>query len=434
MRKDVMKSLIAMRQCEIPFDVKERDMSLPVDRGKIITVPGVRRCGKSKMMELTINHLVGDRGVDPKRILWMGFDDERLIGMAATELDDVLAAYMEMYPGIAIKDVYMFFDEIQLIAGWEFFVLRVYKNYCKNIYVCGSNATMLSTNLTSALRGYPLEYEIYPLSFREYCRFTGVNADGYTEQDRASVRRAFDDYNGGSAFPEVVLTSSPSERLKMLHAYFDVMLLKDLAEHYKIANTVVVRYFVKRLMANLTKPTSINAIYNDIKSQGLRVSKDDLYLWAGYLCDIFLFIKMPRYDRSLIRGQHAFDKYYCIDNGLRSAVLMPQSSDNGKMLENTVFMQLHRCRQPFDKITYFRGSGECDFVVQRGERVEQLIQSVWDMNDVDTCKREIAGLLEASDATGCTNLLIVTHDEEDVIEHNGHTITIVPAARWLLRG
>ena len=311
MRKDVIKSLFAIKQSEIPFDVIERDTKLPIDRKKIITIPGVRRCGKSTLMEIAINTLV-EKGVPKEYILWLGFDDERLRSMTSEELDDVIASYMEMYPNIPIKDVYMFFDEIQLIKDWEYFILRVYKTYCKNIYVCGSNATMLSTELSSALRGYPLEYETYPLSFNEYCRFRGISTNSYLEQDRAKLRVAFEEYNQESAFPEIVLTTSQSDRLKLLHGYFDTMLLKDLVEHYKISNISVVRYFVKRIMANLTKPTSINAIYKDIKSQGLKVGKDDLYLWANYICDIFMFVRISKYDRSLIKEQKSLDKYYCI--------------------------------------------------------------------------------------------------------------------------
>lgn len=307
MRKDVIKSLFAIKQSEIPFDVIERDTKLPIDRKKIITIPGVRRCGKSTLMEIAINTLV-EKGVPKEYILWLGFDDERLRSMTSEELDDVIASYMEMYPNIPIKDVYMFFDEIQLIKDWEYFILRVYKTYCKNIYVCGSNATMLSTELSSALRGYPLEYETYPLSFNEYCRFRGISTNSYLEQDRAKLRVAFEEYNQESAFPEIVLTTSQSDRLKLLHGYFDTMLLKDLVEHYKISNISVVRYFVKRIMANLTKPTSINAIYKDIKSQGLKVGKDDLYLWANYICDIFMFVRISKYDRSLIKEQKSLDK------------------------------------------------------------------------------------------------------------------------------
>lgn len=431
MRKDVIKSLIAMRQNEIPFDVIERDLRLPINRKKIITVPGVRRCGKSTMMEIAINNLMHE-GVPKENILWLGFDDERLINMSSNELDNVIIAYMEMFPNIQIKDVHMFFDEIQLIKDWEYFVLRVYKSYCKNIYVCGSNAIMLSTELVSALRGYPLEYEIYPLSFNEYCRFKGISTDSYLEQDKARLKTAFEDFIHASAFPEVVLATSKSEQLKLLHGYFDTMILRDLTEHYRISNTSVVRYLIKRIMDNLTKPTSINAIYNDIKSQGLKVSKDDLYLWADYACRIFMFIRIPKYSRSVGKERKSLDKYYCIDNGLRAAVLMPQSNDHGKYIENTILLQLKRNLLPSDKISYYQGHTECDFVLQREDRVVQLIQVTWSITDAETREREIKGLLEASSATDCDNLLILTHDEEGILTKDGKQILVVPTWKWLL--
>ena len=431
MRKDIIKSLIAIRQNEIPFEVIERDIKLPVGRKKIITVPGVRRCGKSTMMEIAINDLVNN-GVPKENILWIGFDDERLINMSSDELDNVVTAYMEMFPDIPIKDVHMFFYEIQLIKNWEYFVLRVYKSYCKNIYICGSNASMLSSELGSALRGYPIEYETYPLSFQEFCRFKGIATNSFLEQDRARLKSAFEVYNKSSAFPEIVLAASRSEQLKLLHGYFDTMILRDLAEHYQITNTGVVRYFVKRIMANLTKPTSINAIYNDIKSQGLKTSKDDLYLWADYVCSIFMFIRISKYDRSLAKERKSLDKFYCIDTGLRNAVLMPQSNDKGKNLENAVFLQLHRNRLPSDKISYYHGNAECDFVLQREEKVIRLIQVTWSMADDETREREIKGLLEASSATGCDNLLIITVDEKDTFQISGKRINVMPAWEWLL--
>ena len=431
MRKDIIKSLIAMRQSEIPFDVIERDVKLPINRKKIITVPGVRRCGKSTMMEIAINDLVQE-SVPKENILWIGFDDERLINMSSDELDDIIVAYMEMFPDIPIKDVHMFFDEIQLIKNWEYFILRIYKSYCKNIYICGSNATMLSTELSSALRGYPLEHETYPLSFNEFCRFKKIATNRFLEQDKARLRNAFEMYNQSSAFPEIVLTTSQSEQLKLLHGYFNTMILRDLAEHYQITNTGVVRYFLKRIMANLTKPTSINAIYNDIKSQGLKVSKDDLYLWADYACNIFMFMRISKYDRSFIKERKSLDKFYCIDNGLRSAVLMPQSNDKGKNLENTVFLQLNRNRLQSDKISYYQGDAECDFVLQREEEVIQLIQVTWSIANDETREREIKGLLEASSATKCDNLLIITNDEKDTFQKAGKRIDVIPAWEWLL--
>ena len=170
MIRDTIKSLIITKQREIPFSMIERETNLPIKSQSIVTVVGVRRCGKSSQMQLSINALV-EKGVPPEAILWVGFDDERLAGMKATDLEEVLEAYRELYPSQDLKDVFMFFDEIQLIDNWELFVIRVFKSYCKNIFISGSNAKMLSQEIATTLRGWSIEEKIYPLSFVEYCQF-----------------------------------------------------------------------------------------------------------------------------------------------------------------------------------------------------------------------------------------------------------------------
>ncbi len=432
MNKTYLKSQIAMRQAEFPTDLKERENELPIDYDKIVTIPGVRRCGKSSKMEAVANSLL-KRGVSRERILWISFDDERLVRMTTDELNQIIEAYTEMYPEIAISSVYMFFDEIQLIEGWEYFVMRLYKHYSKHIYISGSNATMLSRELKSALRGWPLEEETLPLSFREYCGFKGIKTNSWLEADIAKVKNAFIAYNTEGGFPEIVLTDNPLLKAKILQTYFDTMLLKDLVEHYELSNIEVLRYLLKRIMANLTKPTSVRAIHGDIKSQGLKVSKDDLYDWIDHACDIFIFLRISNYSKSLQKAKSSQPKYYCIDNGLRDAVLLPQSDDDGKKLENTVFLQLYRKRTPIDRIFYYQGKGECDFVVQRGSEIEKLIQVTWNMDNEETRRREINGIIEAAEATGCRNLLIITADNsEEIHAAAGMTIHVVPAWQWLL--
>ncbi|MCI9284795.1 MAG: ATP-binding protein [Muribaculaceae bacterium] len=432
MDKLYIKSQIAMRQAEFPTDLKKREKPLPVGDKRIVTIPGVRRCGKSSKMEMVINDLLA-QGVQRERFLWVGFDDERLVKMNSDELDLIIESYREMYPDMDMSTVYMFFDEIQLIDGWEYFVMRMYKHYSKNIYISGSNATMLSTELKTALRGWPQEEETMPLSFREYCSFKDINTESWLEADLAKMRNAFYAYNNDGGFPEVVQTDNPLQKAKILQGYFDTMLLKDLVEHYKLSNIEVLRYYLKRIMSNLTKPTSIRAIHGDIKSRGLKVSKDDLYDWATFACDIFMFLRIPNYSRSLQKVESSQPKYYCIDNGLRDAVLLPQSDDDGKKLENTVFLQLYRHRTPVDRIYYYQGKGECDFVVQRGTVIDQLIQVTWDMTAEEIRRREINGLVEAAETTGCRNLLIITADQQEKIDlDNGISIHVIPAWRWLL--
>jgi predicted AAA+ superfamily ATPase len=431
MDKLYIKTQIAMRQSDFPTDLKPREKSLPMASGKIITIPGVRRCGKSSQMEAVANELIR-QGIDRKMILWISFDDERLVRMTSDELNDLIDAYHEMYPDVEMSSVYIFFDEIQLIDDWEYFVMRLFKHYTKHIYISGSNATMLSSELKSVLRGWPEEEETLPLSFKEYCAFKGIATDSWQAQDQAKVRNAFRDYNQEGGFPEVVLMENALSKAKTLQTYFDTMLLKDLAEHYKIANMEVLRYFVKRMMENLTKQTSIRSIHNDLKSRGLKISKDTLYDWSDYACNIFLFFRIANYSKSLQKIESSQPKYYCIDNGLRSAILLPQSDDDGKKLENTIFLQLYRQRTPIDRIFYFQGNTECDFVLQRGIDIVQLIQVTWSMQEADTREREIRGILEASKATNCQNLLIITADESEEIQVEGKQIQVVPAWQWLL--
>lgn len=432
MDKQYLKTQIAMRQAEFPVDLMEREKALPVDGGRIVTIPGVRRCGKTSRMEVVVNRLLSS-GIGRERVLWVSFDDERLVRMGADDLNLIIEAYREMFPDVEMASVYMFFDEIQLIEGWEYFVMRLYRHYTKNIYISGSNATMLSSELKSALRGWPEEEETLPLSFREYCNFKGIRTDSWLEPDLAMLRNAFFRYNNEGGFPEVVLAGVELQKVRILQTYFDTMLLKDLVEHYGLSNIEVLRYYLKRIMGNLTKPTSIRAMHGDIKSRGLKVSKDDLYAWAGHACDIFMFLRIPNYSRSLQKIESSQPKYYCIDNGLRDAVLLPQSNDDGKKLENTVLLQLYRWRTPVDRIFYYSGKGECDFVVQRGVEIVSLIQVTWDMCNEETRSREINGLLEASSVTGCDNLLIVTADSsEEIGMADGRVIHVVPAWRWLL--
>lgn len=431
-RKELFKSLIALSQAELPFERIEREIELPVQPELIITVPGVRRAGKSSLLMLAVNKLLTS-GIKRERILWVNFDDERLDGMSTEELDEVLQAYREMYPEIELKDVYMFFDEIQNIDGWDLFVLRVFKSYCRNVYVTGSNAKLLSSEISTALRGWTLDYEILPLSFREFCRFKGIDAHSHLESDKAKRYAAMEEYIHGGGFPKVVLSADKSMKLRLLQGYFNTMLFRDLAERHAIKNIEALRYFLKRVMQNLTKTTSINAIVNDMRSNGVSVSKDDLYNWADWAVESYLFVRYPKYSRSLVKENQSLRKYYVIDTGMRQAVLMPQSEDKGKLLENIVALELFRRRGADRKMFYWQEGRECDFVVQHEDYVEELIQVTWDMADEDTRKREIEGIKEAAKGTKCDKLTIVTRERKETIEEDGFQIEVVGIEEWLSR-
>ena len=430
-RKEIIKGIILTMQKEFPFPVLERELQLPVDSGQIITVAGVRRCGKSSLMKIVANKLI-ESGVNRHSILWVNFDDERLDGMKTDELDEVVQAYRELYPEIPFSSVNIFFDEIQNVEKWELFVLRLYKTYNKNIYISGSNAKMLSSQLATALRGWPIEYEAFPLSFKEYLRFKDIVASEYDEEGSALLRRYCHEYIHSSTFPEIVLMKEESLKIRKLQGYFNTMLFRDLIEHYSLSNHETVRYFLKRLMLNLTKPTSINAIFNDLKSQGRKLDKNKLYDLADMACEIFMFFRVNKWSPSMITEASSQPKYYFIDNGMRNSVVMPYSDDDGKLLENIVFLHLRRYLDPSMKITYFSEKVECDFVVQHDEKIEQLIQVCWDTSSLHTRERELRGIYAAHIATRCKNCILITLEEEEEVIHNDLTVKILPSWKWLL--
>lgn len=430
-RKALFQSIISIMQKEIPFNVLERETSLPVHSEQIIAVTGVRRCGKSSLMKLAANKLV-EAGVPVSNILWINFDDERLDGITALDLDDILNAYREMYPDIALKDIHIFLDEVQYVDKWELFVMRVYKTYCKNIYVSGSNSKMLSAQISTALRGWPLEFIEYPLSFKEYLFFKKIEIDTFSESGRAVLYDSIKKYISSSAFPEIVLMNEPSLQLRKVQGYFNAMMMRDLAEYHSLSQVEMFRYTLKRIMADLSKPMSINKIYNDIKSQGKKVDKNKLYEFTETACNIFMFFRVNRWSKSLIEENNRLPKYYVIDNGMRNAVIMPQSHDNGKLLENAVFLQLKRISNDWHKIYYFSEDNECDFVVQENDVITQLIQVCWDLSDENTLKRELRGLVTASKVTKCKKCTIINIDEDKDIEIENIRIRVIPAWKWFL--
>lgn len=429
--RNIFQSIIALHQEEIPLSLHERSLQLPLNKQRIVTVTGVRRCGKSSLLHLTINRLLAS-GVDKEQILYIGFDDERLANMDVSDFDEILQAYRLMYPDRPLSSVYMFFDEIQIVKGWELFVLRFYKSYCKNVYVTGSTAQMLSGEMSSALRGWPDEYTEYPLSFKEFIAFKGVKANRYTEEGAALMANMFKSYLLTGGFPQAVLANVETERVKLLQAYFNTMLFRDMIEHYNIsASPSVVRYFLKRVFNNITKPSSVNNIYNDLKSQGLKLSKDSLYQWLDYACNISLLHKVPKYSKSIIKQSTSLSKYYVVDFALAKSVLLPQSEEKGKALENAVYMHLARHLNENEQIYYFNEGAECDFVIANDEGVKELIQVCWELDEFNT-PRECGGLCAASAATGCKKISIVTCNQAQSIHYGDLQINVVAAWDFML--
>ena len=427
--KDVLKGIFKDFAENLPLDVKSRNIKLPINSGKIITVTGVRRGGKTSVILDTINKIMLSN-VGYEKILFLNFDDDRL-DFKTKDFDVIIQAFKELYPEIINKEIFIFFDEVQVADGWEQFVRRLYDTFTKNIFLSGSNSKMLSTDIATTLRGRTLQYEVFPLSFKENCQFTNTKTDVLATKEIPKIIRAYSHYVNHSAFPELVLSNYQFME-QTLQEYYFVMLYKDLVERYEIKNTSALKYFVKRILANLTKSTSINKINNEMKSGGIKSDKNFLYQVAEYLEAIYFFQKLPRWNPSLNKETFSDKKYYCIDNGFLKALLTRKSTDDGILLENLVFLHL-RQQFLFGRDLYFYiGKKECDFVLTKNDIATQLIQVCFNINNQDTLQREIDGLIEAAQYFKCKNLLLVTNDDEKEILVENYKIKVVKAWKWML--
>ncbi len=425
-KKEQLKLIIRDFHLSENFDVKPRDLQPPLDTKKIITLIGVRRCGKTSILYEMINKL--SVNVDKTSILFFNFEDERL-ELSVDELDLILQSYRELYPKQDLKKCYFFFDEIQNITGWEKFVRRLYDTVSKNIYITGSNSKLLSSEIATSLRGRTLSYEVYPLSFSEYLMFENIEIDLYSSKSLAYIRNAEAKFLKDGAFPEILFLEEQYAN-KTLQEYFNVLLYKDLSERYNITNTISLKFFLKRIISSTTKQISINKIYNELKSSGIKIGKNTLYEFLEYVQNIYLAFTLQRYDNSLVNKELGERKIYTVDIGLNNAVEFRFSDNIGKSLENAVFLELKRKGK---QLFYYRDtSSECDFIVQEANKIVKAIQVTYDMSDEEASKREIKGLLSACKKLNLSNGYIITYDREDEIIEDEISITLTPFYKWVL--
>lgn len=423
-KKQLLKQIIRDFHLSENFDVKPRNIQPPIDTKKIITLIGVRRCGKTSIFYHMINQLI--EKIEKTKILFLNFEDERF-ELNSDELDLILQAYMELYPSYKLSECYFFFDEIQNIPNWEKFIRRMYDTISKNIFITGSNSKLLSSEIATSLRGRTLNFEIFPLSFKEYLSFKDIEVDFYSSKSLAFIKNAQESFLKNGSFPETLFLEEIYAN-KTLQEYFNVLLYKDLAERYNITNTVALKFFLKRIISSSTKQISINKIFNELKSSGIKIGKNTLYEFLEYVQNIYLALTLQKYDNSLINKELGEKKIYSIDIGLNNATEFRFSDDIGKSLENAVFLELKR--KEFDIYYYRTSKSECDFLVFDKNTISDVIQVTFDMSDENTKSKEIKGLIEACKNFDLKSGTIITFDSEDELIENGIKIKIIPFYKW----
>ncbi len=410
--------------------MQAREAKLPQIPGKIDAIVGMRRVGKTSLLYQVMQQQLA-QGLPKKNILYMNFDDERLLPLTVDRLHLIPDTYYRMFPELKKERCYFFLDEIQNIDGWERFVRRLLDTENVQLAITGSSSKLLSKEIATALRGRALTTEVFPYSFKETLihenpTFSFAASPG--AQARAWLANRARQFLQLGGFPEVQGLAE-EYRIKILQEYVDVVILRDIIERYNVANVQVLRAMVRSLLAAPAALFSVNKFYNDLRSQGISCSKNDLYDYLDYLHDAYLIFPISICARSVRVQRTNPRKVYLIDAGLIHAFLHQPHADFGHLLENWVYLELRR--QGF-KVEYFRTQkgAEVDFIATSNRGEQALYQVALNLDDARTRAREIRALEDAMQELRISESKIVTLNHRETIRMTSGIIEAVPA--WQL--
>jgi hypothetical protein len=412
--------------------VTPRDLSLPGLPGKADVVIGMRRSGKTYFLYQQIESRIAG-GIDRGRLLYLNFEDERLLPLAAADLARIPEAFYRRTPANREQLCWLYFDEIQNVPGWETFVRRLLDTEKVALVLTGSSARLLSREIATSLRGRSLSTEILPFSFAESLRHEGVSLPEKWPPGakvRSTLEHRLERYLESGGFPEVQGLSQDL-RVRVLQEYVDVVIFRDVVERHGVDNLPALRYLERKLLASPAGKFSVNKLFNDLKSQGMRVGKDTLYEYLAHLEDSFLLSTLAVASSSARVRQSNPRKCYPIDPALSAALSFRASGDFGHLLETAVYLELRRRGQSVAYVAT-RSGYEVDFLAEGPRDARELIQVCADLADPRTLQRELRALKEGMKETACERASLVTLREEGSVEVAGHPVRIVPAWRWML--
>ncbi len=401
--------------------VLPRRLTVPLNTDFIISIIGPRRSGKT--------YFLLSLWMKTKDSLYLNFEDTRLESLTYKEIRDVLRIFIEIYGKVP---EYLFLDEIQNIENWERIVRELHDLKKYKIFLTGSSSKLLSREIATQLRGRSLSFILLPLSFKEFLTFKGVSVKKLLSRDEeAGLKNLLREYIEFGGFPDVVKNR---EKINILKEYLDLILFRDFIERHKVRNINLARMLHSFVLQNFAREISINRIFERIKST-ISVAKDSVYEYVTHLEDTMFFFFLKKFSKKAQLREGWPKKIYICDTGL--AKIVKFSPDHGRLIENTVFLELIRQKNenPLLETFYLKfPNGEVDFLVRDGLRVKRLIQVTYAAGRDEVEPREIKSLLKAAELfkKDRPELSVITWDYEDVEEVKGKRIKFIPLWKWLL--
>lgn len=421
-KKEVFKYLIAEFHNESLPETIRRDLEVPLMPKKVITLYGPRRAGKSFYLFSLINKLL-EQGIAKNRIIYVNFEDDRILPLTAGHLQFLIDAYYELYPDNKGENLFFFFDEIQNIEGWEKFVTRIYEKEKVKVFVTGSSPKLSSREIATSLRGRTLSYALSPLNFNEFLRFRGLKLKKNFQfsNQRFKIKKLLREYIEWGVFPEVVLEDDVILRRKILEEYFNLLVFMDLAERFSLENMNLLKDLLKFLFTDITSRFSVNSYYNVTKEK-ISLSRETVSLYLSYIEESQYFFFPPLFSYSMKVQKVNPKKIVCIDNGLRNTAAFRFSRDLGKLAENLVGTIL---KWEQKELYYWQGKREVDFVFKEGN----FLTAVNVCYSAVIKQREIDSLLEFEKKfRNIKKLILITED----LKKQEKGIEFIPLWKWLL--
>ena len=413
--KDLIKDIIIENQRFISsVSFHERDYAFEDALNYVLV--GLRRAGKSYLLYQRIHQLL-EKGHRMEEICYFNFEDDRLGIMTLADLDIIKSAYEEMFDTQPV----FFFDEIQIVEGWEKFARRLADQKYR-VYITGSNAKMLSLEIATTLGGRYMIKEVFPLSFAEYLSFLGINVKEKNALHlyRKEIVKHFETYFRFGGLPEVM---NVADKRSWLSGLFNKVFFGDLIARYDIRNDFGLRILAKKLAESVKQPSSYNRLANVVSSTGKKTSTDTVIDYVNYMCESWLLLPLENIIGKLTE-RNTQRKYYFIDNGILNLFLPdPESS----LLENMVAINL--IRKYKNEVCFYHNGVEVDFYLPEQKK---LLQTSYSLQDESTFQRETEALIKVAKHLEVNDLMIITKDEETVLEKNGKTIQVMPLWKWLL--
>lgn len=372
-----------------------RELSFPSLKNKIKAAIGMRRVGKTYFLFQTINTLLQEHNIPWERILYLNFEDDRLLPCSQDQFRTLLDSFYQLYPKNHDEECYFFLDEVQNVDDWATVVRRYFDTKKIQIYLSGSSAKLLSKEISTALRGRSIAVEVWPFSFKEFLFARKIKLDDalFSKKNQDILHQNLLRYLVEGGFPEVVGMTAEHRR-QVLQDYVELVVMRDIIERYNISNISLIKYIISHLLKNIGGSLSVNKFSNDIKSQGLSGAKNTIYDYLSYIEDAYLAFSVPLYSESIRKIHSNPKKIYAIDTGLSQAFSLSLNNNYGHLFENLVFLDLKRKGH---KIYYYltKERYEVDFLTEDRSGKINLYQVVWDSDDQETMDREHRALKAA---------------------------------------